>query len=203
MAFVKKVFKAILITALCLGGVATLGSVAFIAYFGYQIDQATKPTTDISRYPEIREADVPDDPLRAHFPRAIPSHAKNVKFYFVPGFAQGATLLQLRMQLPAEEIAALRTEFQPKAKRQYIPGGENNSPKTETSPDGVVITYDYPFYTGDFAAGDPVPKFPETYEIYVLEDTQGPPEYDWNHSETYGVAINEATSEIIYWMENH
>lgn len=198
----KQVFKAILITGLCLGGVITLSGGAFIVYFGYQIDQASKPTTDISRYPEIRGSSEPDNPLMAHFPRDIPSYAKNVKFYHVPGFLQGGTIVQLRMQLPAEEIAALKAKFQPKAKRQYIPNGTNNSPKTENSPDGSVITYEYPFYTGEFSAGDPVPTFPEDYAIYVLEDTQGPPEYDWNHPESYGVAINETTLEIVYWMDD-
>ncbi|MEM9907692.1 MAG: hypothetical protein AAF921_22000 [Cyanobacteria bacterium P01_D01_bin.44] len=63
MASMKQVFKAILITALCLGGVVILSGGTFIVYLGYQIDQASQPTTDISRYLEIRGSSESDNPL--------------------------------------------------------------------------------------------------------------------------------------------
>ena len=106
------------------------------------------------------------------------------------------------MQLPPDDIAAITDQVQPRAKRQYVPGSDRNSPKQETSPDGTTVTYEYRFYTGDYTPGTAVPLFPADYAIYVLEDTSGPPEYDWNHPESYGVAINQVTSEVVYWMED-
>ncbi len=196
----KKILKFILIAALCLAGVATISIVAFVTYFGYQLDQAIKPVTDIERYPEFIGA--PGEPFTAHFPRTIPDNAKNVKLYFAPGFAQGGTILQLRMQLPPDEIAALVDQFQTQAKRRYVPDGENNSPKAETSPDGVNVAFDYRFHTGDHGPDEIPSDFPDDYAIYVLEDTRGVPEYDWNHPEHYGIAINEETSDVVYWMED-
>lgn len=99
--------------------------------------------------------------------------------------------------LPATAIAA---QFQPKAKRQYVPDGKNNSPKEEVSPTGDNITYNYTFYT-DGSSEEGVSDFPKDYAIYVLEDTRGAPKYDSNHSESYGIAIHKANSEVVYWME--
>ncbi len=200
MAPVKKLFKAILIATLCLGGVVTLGGLVFLRWSATQFDEATEVVTDIERYPEIVASS--DDPSMAHFPRQIPSHAKNVKFYFAPGFLQGGTILQLRMQLSSDEISALVAEFQPQVKRQYVPRGDNNSPKEEISPNGVNISFDYRFHTGDHGSEVLTPDFPSEYAIYVLEDTRGAPEYDWNHSLHYGVAINEVTSDVVYWLED-
>ena len=200
MASIKKILKFILIVALCLAGVTAVGGVALVFYFGHQIEQSTKTVTDVDRYPEFVGSS--DDPLRAHFPKAIPGNAKNVKLHFTPGFLQGGTIFQLRMQLPPEEIAALVDKFQAQAKRQYVLGGNNNSLQQETSPDGMTVTFDYQFYTGDHSPDGVAKRFPDDYDLYVLEDTRGAPEYDWNHPEYYGVAINEATSEVVYWMED-
>ena len=106
------------------------------------------------------------------------------------------------MQLPPEQVAGLVAEVQPLAKRQYVPGGDNNSPQEEMGPDGVTVSFDYRFHTGDHAPEDLTPDFPDDYAIYVLEDTRGAPEYDWNHPEYYGVAMNGITSEVVYWMED-
>ncbi|MEL7314858.1 MAG: hypothetical protein AAFN08_07895, partial [Cyanobacteria bacterium J06559_3] len=103
----RKFLVAIAIILLSLGGVVTLAGIAFIGYFGYSIDQATKPVTDVSRYPEFVSPDAESaSPLQAHFPRSIPSHAKNVKLHFLPSFLQGGRILQLRMQLTAVLLAA-------------------------------------------------------------------------------------------------
>ncbi|MEM1251366.1 MAG: hypothetical protein AAGI69_02950 [Cyanobacteria bacterium P01_H01_bin.21] len=200
MASIKKILKFVLIIALCVGGVTAVGGVALVFYFGYQMEQATKTVTDVDRYSEFVGSS--DDPLTSHFPKIIPDNAKNVKLHFTPGFLQGGTIFQLRMQLPPEEIASLATQFQPQAKRQYVSGSNNNSPKQETSPDGMTVTFDYRFHTGDHSPDEVSKRFPDNYDLYVLEDTRGAPEYDWNHPEYYGMPINKVTSEVVYWMED-
>ena len=204
MKSLKKIFMTLLISLLCLGGVVTVGGIVLIGYISYSFDQATKPVTDVSRYADIIDPTAENpSPLVAHFPRSIPSNAQNVQLYYQPGALQGGTVLELRMQLPEDEIQRIQAQVQPLATRQYVPGSENNSPKTETSPDGSNVTYTYTFHTGASDDGVASPQtFPEEYAIYVLADTRGAPEYDWNHPELYGVAINEATSEVVYWMED-
>jgi hypothetical protein len=39
------------------------------------------------------------------------------------------------------------------------------------------------------------------YAIYVLEDTSGAPEYESTYTTKYGVAVDEANSEIVYFLE--
>ncbi|MEA2600000.1 MAG: hypothetical protein QOF89_992 [Acidobacteriota bacterium] len=47
--------------------------------------------------------------LVSQFPREISSRARHVRFSAFPGFMQGGSHIQLRMQLPADEIRRLRT----------------------------------------------------------------------------------------------
>jgi hypothetical protein len=160
-------------------------------------DEALKPVIDPARYAEIRSK-FEDSLLVKHFPIDIPVDAKNVDLYYLPGFMQGGTFLQLRMQLSPEKIKRIEAEFLEKAKRKYIPGAKSNSPTEENSPIGTKVEYNYKSYTGG-ANGE---NFPSNYEILVLEDTRGAPKYDWNHSDIYGVAIDPATSEVVYWLED-
>jgi hypothetical protein len=199
-----------LLVLLLLSGVAVFGVSIFTNLFSgrspsnsktaneVSLDLASTPVTDVSRYEEIRRQFPPDSPLIKHFPLVIPENAKNVQFYFLPGFLQGGSFIQLRMQLPSDRIKSLQAQFRKAAKRKYIPGAKDNSPLEETSPTGLGITYEYHFYRGD-ASSDR--NFPPHYEILVLEDTRGAPKYDWNHPELYGVALDVSTSEIVYWAE--
>jgi hypothetical protein len=160
-------------------------------------DEALKPVIDSSRYAEIRSK-FEDSLLVKHFPIDIPADAKNVDLYYLPGFMQGGTFLQLRMQLSPEKIKTIETDFLKSAKRKYIPGAKNNSPVEEDSPTGMKVEYNYKSYTGESNGGN----FPSNYKLLVLEDTRGAPKYDWNHSDIYGVAIDPATSEVVYWLED-
>jgi hypothetical protein len=155
-------------------------------------DEALKPAISEIRYK------FEDSLLVKHFPIEIPVDAKNVDLYYLPGFMQGGTFLQLRMQLSPEKIKRIEAEFLEKAKRKYIPGAENHSPTEENSPIGTKVEYNYKSYTG----GSNGENFPSNYELLVLEDTRGAPKYDWNHSDIYGVAIDPSTSEVVYWLED-
>lgn len=194
-----RVLKFIMIIFLSLGGVTVIGSGIFLYILGNSFNSALEPVKDISRYQEVIRGFEPNSPLIKHFPDNIPPEASNVRLFFLPGFMQGGTIFQLRMKVPPEKIKNLQSQFRKTAKWKYIPGGKDNSPKEETSPDGVTINFEYNFHTSDFGKSSP---FPPSYEILVLEDTRGAPEYDWNHPELYGVAIDISASEIVYWAED-
>jgi hypothetical protein len=160
-------------------------------------NEALKPVTDPSQYEEVL-AKFENSLTVKHFPLKIPATAKNVRLYYLPGFLQGGTMLELRMKLAPEQIKIIEAEFFKQAKRKYIPAAKNNSPTKENSPTGMNVEYNYKSYTGVLNGAN----FPSNYKLLVLEDTRGAPKYDWNHSDTYGVAIDPANSEVVYWLED-
>jgi hypothetical protein len=168
----------------------------YLYLFNPLIDEELKPVTDSSHYVKVL-AKFEDSLTVKHFPLKIPADAKNVRLYYLPGFLQGATLLELRMKLPPEQLKIIEAEFLKQAKRKYIPGAKNNSPNEENSPTGVKVEYIYKSHIGSLNGEN----FPSNYKLLVLEDTRGAPKYDWNHSDVYGVAIDPSTSEVVYWLE--
>ena len=175
-------------------------SILAIGTFIYLIrdfNEALKPVADPSQYEKIL-AGFENSLTVKHFPVKIPADAKNVRLYYLPGFLQGATLFELRMKLAPEQIKIIEGKFLNQAKRKYIPGAKNNSPTEEDSPTGMKVEYTYKSYTGTLNGE----KFPSNYKILVLEDTRGSPTYNWKHSDVYGVAIDPATSEVVYWLED-
>jgi hypothetical protein len=161
-----------------------------------EFDEALKPVTDAAQYEKIL-AKFEDSLTVKHFPLGIPGDAKNVRLYYLPGFLQGATMLELRMKLPPEQIKIIEAKFLTQAKRKYIPGSKNNSPKEENSPTGMKVEYIYKSHIGSLNGEN----FPSNYKLLVLEDTRGAPKYNWKHSTVYGVAIDPSTPEVIYWLE--
>jgi hypothetical protein len=185
-------------------GILTLAAIACglgvgaLYLLGRDLDESLKPVTEISRYREVRQSFDPEATLIQHFPPEIPREARNVRLYFVPGFLQGAAVLQLRMQLPPDRVQKIQARFRKTAKLKYIPGGKDNNLQPETSPNGVVITHEYRFHTGESSDR----PFPKNYELLVTEDTSGAPTYNWKHPNLAGVAIDPATSEVVYWAES-
>ncbi|AFZ02268.1 hypothetical protein [Calothrix sp. PCC 6303] len=203
----QKIFRIILIALATIGGLGIIGGGVFLYLLGKGFEEETKSTTNISRYKEIFTNFGENAPIIKHFPRTIPTDAKNVKFYFQPGFLQGGTIIRLKMTLPPEKIKSLQAEFRNKAKRKYIPGDiKNSSPQEEVSPQGIRVNFKYDLSLGDDQNSsekvDNLPKVPSKYEILVIDDTRGAPKYDWNHSDTYGVAINISSSEVIYFADD-
>lgn len=185
-----KVIRTILIILAVLGA-------GFIYAINRSLDEALKTVTDPSRYSEIR-AVFDHSSIIQHFPPQIPSDAQNVSLYYQPGFLQGGAIFQLRMTLPPAKLKQIESEFLKQGKRKYIPGGKNNSPISETTPQGMNVRYEYQLYAGEATSN----KFPNNYKILVFEDTRGAPKYDWNHPDLYGVAIDISASEIVYWVES-
>jgi hypothetical protein len=145
---------------------------------------AVAPIEDVARYPEVR-AQFGDSELVRHFPAAIPPEATEAQFAYIPGFLQGATVIQLRLRLPPEEVADLLAHYRPVAKSRS-PNQLAGSPPTH-------------FYT----SGSADHSWPATYEILVLDaQPQGtPPGSEWNHGYGYGIAVDSERSEVVYWAE--
>jgi hypothetical protein len=195
----NKTFRFVGKVLLWLGGLSFATIMALVVWVNIDLHNSLKTVTDVAQYSKILNDPWKDSPLVQHFPKTIPAEAKNVKIYYVPGFLQGGSMLQLQMTLPPAKIAEIQAQLRKVAQRKYIPGAKDNSPTQETSADGQMsITFEYKYYLGKSDAQN----FPENYEILVLSDSRGAPTYNWNHSQMHGVAIYPTTSEIVYWAES-
>lgn len=138
-----------------------------------------------------------EDSLLKHFPKAIPSEATRMRFYFHPGYLQAGTVYQLRLQLPPSAIEELEKRFS-QAKTSSLWGGEGKL----SAVDGRPVSA---FYTNDEWESEEGQLFPPDYEIMILDpllpESQRSGGAQWNHGESHGVAISKQRNEIVYWAQ--
>ena len=150
-------------------------------------------TNDVAEYPGWLKRWA-DSGLVSHFPPSVPPHARNVKFAAFPGILQAGAYIQLRMQLPADEVAAIQAQLEQATTHVYAGGGMFDHYNRDTQnnwPTTVFRTADDPqttFY------------FPEHYTLHVLsaKDRGG----NWNHGDTSGIAVSTTAGEVIYWADS-
>ena len=151
-----------------------------------------QPITDTSQYQEIRNHKWADLQQIQHFPSQIPPDAEVLQMAYSPGLTPGSSSLQIRLKEPQTKIKNLLTQYKKISQHQYQGGNTNNH---SNQPNGVPTTF---FYTSD----SETETFPKSYEILVLKaEDQSQPGAKWNHGNSHGVAIDVASSEIIYWAE--
>ena len=165
---------------------------------GFWISKATSNNkqlqliTDISQYPEIRNHKWTDIQQIQHFPGQIPNDSQVLQMAYASGLTPGSSSLQLRIKEPQAKIKNLLTQYKKISQHQYQ-GGNTNTHSNQ--PNGVPTTF---FYTSDAETE----TFPSSYEILVLKaEDKSQPGAKWNHGNSHGVAIDVASSEIIYWAE--
>ncbi|MEO1433359.1 MAG: hypothetical protein AAFV71_30690 [Cyanobacteria bacterium J06633_8] len=154
--------------------------------------EETEVVIDKSNYQDIRHKSWSNQVLINHFPVVIPTEAEDARVIFYPGSLEYGKIFQLRMKLSEEQIKKMLNEYRTIAKYKYQ-GGDTNDHANQKN--GVPTTF---LYTRDLQAE----SFPLTYEILVLNaNNRGSSDFPWNHGDSYGVAINSTTSEIVYWAE--
>lgn len=170
-----------------------------IGWFLWSFDRAVRDTTDARQYPAILSKlgyPTPTQlsvPSLAHLPAAIPSTATNVRFYYRPHFLQGGTQLQLRMVLPPAEVAAALQSAK-SAAREIQTGGSDFDAINHNK--GLLRSASF-----RDAANTTFAPLPEDFQVFILDaKDQSPP--TWNHGYSYGIAINDKLSEVIYWVED-
>ncbi|WGV28195.1 hypothetical protein [Halotia branconii] len=148
--------------------------------------------TDPARYSEIRHQLWSNNDQIKYFPDQIPTDTKSVRIAYSPGFLQGGSYFQVRLKQSPQKIQKLLSQYRNIALHTYRGGSTNDHVNL---PNGVPTTF---FYTSD----SPTESFPPGYEILVLDaQDRGTPGFKWNHGNSHGVAINNLTSEIVYWAE--
>lgn len=165
---------------------------SFFLRTAFSSNQASEMITDTSRYQHIHNQLWSNKTQVQHFPANIPADASGVRVVYSPGFLQGGHFFQLRLKQSPQKIHKLLVKYRAIAKHKYK-GGDTNDHSKQAN--GVPTTF---FYTSDSQEQ----SFPSSYEILVLgAHERGNRDFKWNHGDSYGVAVNISTSEIIYWAE--
>ncbi|MDJ0735532.1 MAG: hypothetical protein QNJ47_15970 [Nostocaceae cyanobacterium] len=176
---------------LLLGSIGIVGGSFFFKQAFNGVSE-TKTIKNSDRYLEIRHQLWSSQELVKHFPKDIPTDATGVRLVYSPGVLQASNILQIKFKLPQKNIQKLLVQYRELAKHKYRGGDTNDHINL---PNGVPTTF---FYTSESAAQ----FFPPTYEILVLDaHDRGTAGFRWNHGDSYGVAIDSSTSEIVYWVE--
>lgn len=184
--------KFTMIVLFSLGGVGVVGGSYFLRK---AVSSSSQPQiiTDTSRYEEIRNQLWSSRDEITHFPSETSIDGEIVRIAYSPGVMQGGSFFQARLKKSPEQIQKLLTQYRQIAKRQYRGGDTNDHVNL---PKGVPTTF---FYTSN---SDGAVAFPPSYEILVLNaEDKGQPGFKWNRGDSYGVAIDSSTSEIVYWAE--
>ncbi len=175
----------------------SLGSFGLVIS-SFQINKAASNTkqlqliTDKSQYQEIRNHKWADIQQIKHFPGQIPADSQVLQMAYSSGLTPESGSLQIRIKEPQSKIKTLLMQYKKISQHQYR-GGNTNTHSNQ--PNGVPTTF---FYTSD----SDTEIFPSSYEILVLKaEDKSPPGSKWNHGNSNGVAIDVASSEIIYWAE--
>ncbi|MEM7726865.1 MAG: hypothetical protein AAF208_10905 [Cyanobacteria bacterium P01_A01_bin.45] len=184
--------KIIFLFLLTLGSVGVVSGSFFLKQAFSNSLHAEEGITDVSRYQEIRHQIWSNQNSISHFPLEIPQTATNIRLMYHPGFMENVKFLQVRFRLPKQKVNELLAKYQEVSHYKYQ-GGNTNEHMNQKN--GVPTTF---FYTGNYEAN----SFPPTYEILVLgANNRGKPGFEWNHGNSYGVAIDKYESEIVYWAE--
>jgi hypothetical protein len=154
---------------------------------------ATAEVTNLGRYEEILSNSWKSrEPLVRHFPRVIPSDAKDVRFSFSPAFLQGGAHIQLRYAAAPATISELYEQFSGKMTKSFMGGDTNDHMNVKQ---GMPTTF---FYTNGSASH----QFPDDYEIMIFDELPKEEQHSWNHGDSHGVAISKKRNEIVYWAES-
>lgn len=121
----------------------------------------------------------------AHFPRVIPSNARESSFFYQPAVMQGAARIQLRLVFLPEEIVRIRNDLGDRFGSRGF-GNRRSNDSGDMMPRWIS--------TGKFDT-----NMPADYEIFTIKRT---PEDEWNHPKLSGIAISTKFSEVLYWYED-
>ncbi|NEQ47951.1 MAG: hypothetical protein F6K00_32235 [Leptolyngbya sp. SIOISBB] len=157
--------------------------VTFINLISYSFVNISRPITDIERYAEVR-SQLGDGDAIQHFPLTIPPEATDAQLHYQLWPLLGEMSLQLRLALPEEAWRNVQTEYAPQARYQISAANLNS------------LEFKSPVLAPRFLVGDrDTTQFPDTYILLFLSGTE-------NALLSYGVAFDQASPELVYWVED-
>lgn len=150
----------------------------FIAIFVCLLLSATNPVTDSKYYNYY----VTGERLKKVFPAKIPSNAKNIEFYYVPGILQSGTSYSLYYI----DDSITKENFDKEYKNKAIWIGHKEEYTEKEGLLSRVFTYTPSYYKNE-----------NDYIIYLIEGRCDDSGY-CNHGDFLIAAFNEKTNEVIF-----
>lgn len=193
---IKKFRLQLIIIILVLIAPSLLG--LFIVNGAVGFERSASPEKDPADYKEILEIlEYGQWNWLRHFPPKIPENASNVSLYWNKGFLQSSLFLQLRFELPSDEIQSILEQSRARAAKKP----DSKRPLSDLPPV-------FPLSAGEV---EPLLDWPRDFEIIVFnygkggnanDEGYGTKEY-WDIRYSYGIAISIKRNEIVYWGEEY
>ena len=192
-SFTRKMNRALKRVVGFLGILALVAAIG-LAWFAQSFRKALLPNESLDRYQEVL-ADWEASGLVDHFPSSVPTTAGNVKFSSFPGFLQGGAHVQLRMELPRDEVNRIY-KLATKTALQHQDGGNSMILVSERD-DELPSTWPRTFAEGRS-------EFPADYRIFIYhaEPYGTGSEFEWNHGSSKGLVVSLKRSEVLYYAES-
>ena len=118
-----------------------------------------------------------------HFPQEQDEESERIGFFYTTGFAQAGTEMELLVKYSSEAFTLEKARLQ-----QFMP-----TPEAKLYSELLNKTY-YDTVKSDALLF--------SQQILHAKPTFYNDEPSWNHGQTYGYAIREETSEILYWVSS-
>jgi hypothetical protein len=125
-----------------------------------------------------------DTKLIAHFPQHIPANATKTSFYFLPGFLQGGSIVELSCVLPESDVDAVIKKYARVAEQT-----ESKLAAYAHKPEISLVHLD-----------EKTDVDPQAFQMYVLDAEPYMPS-SWNHGYFYGVAVSTQDNRVIYFAQ--
>lgn len=145
-------------------------------------------STDTSQY-KVFLAKWPLPELTSHFPQSLPWQGDHFQMLLDPGGLQEAARIELRMHLPPDDFEKLAGRYEP---RKSLDGSPATAPVEWQMADEAV-----PLIRISGPNGKPIPLPPEYHPVYLTAEERG--NGNWSHGRLSGIAIADATQQVIYF----
>ena len=155
------------------------------------------PIADVTQYENVINLRWLRPDLIQHFPKTIPSDAKNQAFFYRAGFWQGGASIELKLQMPAQFIEETSAAYRSKTNSRVIDSGDSIN-ETNT-------TRELPYESRITKSKKPDESLDASEKSETFIISERPYRTDpisWNHGERAGLYIDRRHNQITYWAED-
>jgi hypothetical protein len=186
--------KRILLKIVVVLGVLILIAAIGLFWIGYSLNKSIEPKTDPALYADIVAERAKLSNRYAFLPKSIPKDAKNIFFFHIPKFMQGADVIALRFSLPEASISQTIKELQTSG-REEIKSFEDIPPPLAYPQRNMTKRSSNDIFEG-------VSELPTDFRIFLVDCNLADIEKNWNHHILSFTAVSESRNEVVYYIDN-
>ncbi len=168
----------------------------FMIFSVFLMNWQTLMISSASQYENVLEHRWHRSDLIEHFPKSIPTAAREVRFHFNAAFLQGGSSIELRARLPAEVIEGIERTYRPRAKGVFDAAGDPVGSDQE-----ALLLPKLGFRTVPPQMSLDPPRataLPADFETLLLWSSEP---VNLNHPHAGGISISRQRGEVVYWAE--